>query len=125
MTDDNSLGVESDASDPMADWVPMQMKDAQRLEWAQEMVADLAPLEHEFVQELNGILTDEQHIERLRASQQGVSFGLTGLPLFQHVMSALRLSDEQKTALTSARQRLREVRDAIAPHVALLLDEQL
>ena len=85
-------GAESDAPDPMADWVPVQMTDAQRLEWAQEVVADLAPLEHAFVQELNDILTDEQHIERLKASEQGISFGLTGLPLFQHVIGALRLT---------------------------------
>jgi|GEM_PF-3200551 hypothetical protein len=88
------------------------------------MVADLAPLEHTFVQELNDILTDEQHVERLKASEQGLSFGLTGLPLFQHVIGSLRLTDEQKASLTETRRQLREIRDAIAPHIALLLDEE-
>jgi hypothetical protein len=36
----------------------------------------------------------------------------------------MRLNDEQKAALTAARRELREIREAIAPHVALLLDEQ-
>ena len=125
MIDDTPApGVDADSSDPMANWVPVQMTRAQRIEWAQEQIAKLASLEHACVQKLNDILTDEQHVERLKASQQGHTFGLTGLPLYQHVLSSMRLNDEQKAALTAARRELREIREAIAPHVALLLDEQ-
>jgi len=104
----------------MTNWIPMQMNRAQQVVWAQEQIARLAPLEHASVKKLNDILTDE----RLNASEERRSFGLTGLPLLQHVMSSLRLSDEQRMAVPAARLELCEIREAIAPHVALLLDEQ-
>ena len=125
MADDTTRPAgDTDTADPMSNWVPLELSHAERVKWAEARIAELAPLEHVAVQKVNDVLTDEQHVARLRASQQGQNFGLTGLPLFQHIMGTLQLSDEQKTALREARRELREIREGVAPHVALILDEK-
>lgn len=109
---------------PMSDWVPLELTAADRKHWAEARIAELAPLEHAAVEKVNGVLTAEQHAERIRASVQGRRFGLSGLSLYHHIMAALQLTDEQKTSLAEARRELRSIREAIAPQVITLLDEQ-
>lgn len=108
----------------MENWAPLEMSAEQRKQWANARIAELTPLEQAAVEKLNATLSDEQHVRRLNASESGRRFGLTGRELFLHVLSALELTDEQKSALSEARKELRTIREAIAPHLALMLDDE-
>lgn len=124
MSERSSTTSASGVGDPMENWAPLEMSPEQRRAWAKDRIAELTPLEHEAIERLDAVLTGEQHKLRLEASVTGHRFGLTGVELFQHVIGAMNLSDEQKQSLAAARCALREIRQAIGPHLGLLLSDE-
>lgn len=108
----------------MENWAPLEMSEEQRQAWARSRISELTPLERAAIERLEAVLTDEQHKRRLEASVSGHRFGLKGLEYFEHVLGAMNLSDDQKKKLGVARQELRRIREAMGPHLALMLSEK-
>ena len=91
---------------------------------AQTRIAELEPMHAAAAQRVNKVLTPEQNQIRVKATKAARAAGQTGAEARNYIYAAMKLSDEQKTELASAKKELNSIRAAIAKEIKFLLDEE-
>ena len=97
----------------------------QQAKIAELRIKKLEPKHQAAVKKVNDILTDEQRKAKVVAIKAAKEAGKSGKELQQAVQVAVKLTDEQKQLMTTARKELQNMRTEIASQInEMLTDEQ-
>ncbi len=90
---------------------------------AEMRIAELEPLQRVALKKMNDVLSPEQKKIKMKAEKAGKEQNKEGAELKQFVYSAMKLTPEQKTQISTARKELHTIRAAIAKEVEHLMDD--
>ncbi len=90
---------------------------------AEARIAELEPLHAAAAKRVNDVLTPEQNQIRIKATKAARAAGKTGAEARQYIYGAMKLSQEQRVKLSTAKKELASIREAIAKEVEFLLDD--
>ena len=91
---------------------------------AQARILELEPMHAAAAKRVNKVLTPEQNQIRVQATKTARAAGKTGTEARNYIYAAMKLSDEQKTELATAKKELNSIRAAIANEIEFLLDDE-
>lgn len=116
-----AAAVDAEADDAAAGADPEREKRAAK---AQARILELEPMHAAAAKRVNQVLTPEQNQIRVKATKAARAAGKTGAEARNYIYGAMKLSDEQKTELATAKKELNSIRSAIASEIEFLLDEE-
>jgi len=99
-------------------------KKAKRAAEAEKVIAELEVILQDAIRSMNDCLSQEQKKIKVRETRAGEAAGKSAAEIRNTVLSAMKLSDDQKIKISDARKQVAQIRASIAAEVTYLMDDQ-